>query len=85
MCWHPLQDGYGTFQVTQEKGVRADMYRQYLKPVLDRENLQVRPSPAQHQHQQDRWAPVKSGCTVRHAWWGCSPRWCAYWQLHSSL
>lgn len=35
------QDGYGQFQVTQEKGVRADMYRQYLQPVLERENLQV--------------------------------------------
>ena len=35
------QDGYGEFQVTQQNGVRADMYRQYLKPVLDRENLQV--------------------------------------------
>lgn len=36
-----LQDGYGQFQVTQEKGVRADMYRQYLKPVLERGNLQA--------------------------------------------
>ena len=35
------QDGYGQFQVTQEKGVRADMYRQYLEPALDRQNLQV--------------------------------------------
>ena len=38
----PRQDGYGEFQVTQQNGVRADMYRQYLKPVLDRQNLQVR-------------------------------------------
>ncbi len=37
----PVQDGYGEFQVTQQNGVRADMYRQYLKPVLDRQNLQV--------------------------------------------
>lgn len=25
----------------QDKGTRADMYRQYLKPVLGRRNLQV--------------------------------------------
>lgn len=35
------QEGYGTFQVTQEKGVRADMFRQYLQPVMERSNLQV--------------------------------------------
>lgn len=40
-CPLSLQDGYGQFQVTQEKGVRADMYRQYLQPALERENLQV--------------------------------------------
>lgn len=39
--WSHSQEGYGTFQVTQEKGVRADMFRQYLQPVLDRSNLQV--------------------------------------------
>ena len=36
-----LQAGFGTFQVMQEKGTRADMYRQYLKPALGRDNLQV--------------------------------------------
>jgi hypothetical protein len=41
VCCDCLQDGYGQFQVTQEKGVRADMYRQYLKPVLERGNLQA--------------------------------------------
>ena len=35
------QGGYGTFQVMQDKGTRADMYRQYLKPALGRPNLQV--------------------------------------------
>ncbi len=35
------QEGYGEFQVTQQNGVRADMYRQYMKPVLDRQNLQA--------------------------------------------
>jgi choline dehydrogenase-like flavoprotein len=39
MC---LQEGYGTFQVMQDKGTRADMYRQYLKPAMGRSNLQVR-------------------------------------------
>ena len=39
--WRRPQEGYGTFQVTQEKGTRADGYRQYLKPVLSRPNLQV--------------------------------------------
>lgn len=37
----PLQTGYGEFQVTQEKGERADMYRQYLKPAMTRGNLKV--------------------------------------------
>jgi choline dehydrogenase-like flavoprotein len=36
-----LQTGYGEFQVTQEKGERADMYRQYLKPAMSRGNLKV--------------------------------------------
>lgn len=36
-----LQGGYGTFQVMQDKGTRADMYRQYLKPAMGRPNLQV--------------------------------------------
>lgn len=31
-------------QVTQDKAVRADMYRQYLKPVLNRPNLHVQHS-----------------------------------------
>lgn len=35
------QAGFGTYQVMQEKGTRADMYRQYLKPALGRSNLQV--------------------------------------------
>lgn len=39
---HPVpQAGFGTYQVMQEKGTRADMYRQYLKPALGRSNLQV--------------------------------------------
>ncbi|KAK9805156.1 hypothetical protein WJX72_002610 [[Myrmecia] bisecta] len=36
-----FQAGYGEFQVTQERGERADMFRQYLKPALARDNLQV--------------------------------------------
>lgn len=36
-----LQGGYGTFQVMQDRGTRADMYRQYLKPALGRGNLQA--------------------------------------------
>ena len=36
-----VQAGFGTFQVTQEKGTRADMYRQYLKPAMGRDNLQA--------------------------------------------
>lgn len=41
-----MQEGYGQFQVTQEKGQRADMFRQYLNPVMDRSNLQASPPPA---------------------------------------
>jgi hypothetical protein len=43
MCWlfPMLQAGFGTFQVTQDKGTRADMYRQYLKPAMGRSNLQA--------------------------------------------
>lgn len=40
-CMVP-QGGYGTFQVMQDRGTRADMYRQYLKPALGRGNLQAR-------------------------------------------
>lgn len=36
-----MQEGYGEFQVCQERGVRADAYRQYLKPVENRQNLTV--------------------------------------------
>lgn len=39
--WSQDQAGFGTFQVTQDKGTRADMYRQYLKPAMGRSNLQV--------------------------------------------
>ena len=35
------QAGFGEFQVTQDRGERADMYRQYLAPALARPNLQV--------------------------------------------
>ena len=37
----PLQEGFGEFQVCQERGVRADAHRQYLKPVIGRNNLTV--------------------------------------------
>lgn len=36
-----LQEGYGEFQVYHDKGQRADMFRQYLRPVLGRSNLTV--------------------------------------------
>lgn len=39
--WRRSQEGYGEFQVTQVKGQRADGYRQYLQPVLNRPNLHV--------------------------------------------
>lgn len=39
--WNQDQEGYGVFQVMQDKGRRADTYRQYLKPALKRPNLQV--------------------------------------------
>lgn len=39
--WRRDQAGAGDFQVMQEKGTRADAYRQYLAPVLKRPNLQV--------------------------------------------
>jgi choline dehydrogenase-like flavoprotein len=39
--WRRPQEGHGVFQVTQDKGRRADGYRQYLKPVLNRPNLHV--------------------------------------------
>ncbi len=35
------QAGYGEFQVTQRKGERADAYRTYLKPAINRGNLKV--------------------------------------------
>ncbi len=36
-----MQAGYGEFQVFHDRGERADMYRQYLQPVLGRSNLTV--------------------------------------------
>ena len=36
-----MQVGYGEFQVTQERGQRADAFRQYLQPALERTNLTV--------------------------------------------
>ncbi len=39
------QAGFGEFQVTQKEGTRADMYRCYLKPALQRGNLKVRECP----------------------------------------
>ncbi|KAI8103262.1 hypothetical protein M9435_004601 [Picochlorum sp. BPE23] len=39
--WRHKQEGYGTFQVTQDKGVRADGYREYLRPIVNRNNLQI--------------------------------------------
>jgi fatty acid photodecarboxylase len=39
--WSRPQEGFGTFQVTQHRGERADTSRQYLSPALDRPNLTV--------------------------------------------
>lgn len=39
--WRHPQVGYGTYQVMQDKGTRADSYRQYLKPIINRNNLQI--------------------------------------------
>ncbi len=64
---HPAswrQDGYGKFQVTQEKGTRADMYRQYLQPVLDRDNLQVCAAAARLRQRRKEWE-VPSGVQCR--------------------
>lgn len=36
-----LQEGYGEFQVTHNKGFRADAFQTYLKPALGRGNLKV--------------------------------------------
>lgn len=41
--WSRPQAGYGEFQVTQKRGERADMYRQYLEPIMGRPNLKVVP------------------------------------------
>lgn len=41
--WSQSQEGYGEFQVTQDRGSRADTYAQYLKPILKRENLTIKP------------------------------------------
>ena len=40
--WSRSQEGYGEFQVAiTKRGRRADSYRQFLKPVLGRDNLEV--------------------------------------------
>lgn len=40
--WRHSQEGYGVSQVTQDKGVRADMFTHALKPVIGRSNLEVK-------------------------------------------
>lgn len=44
-----LQEGYGEFQVYHDRGERADMNRQYLRPAMGRSNLTV-VTGAQTQH-----------------------------------
>lgn len=39
--WSHDQAGYGEFQVTQDRGTRADMSRQYLSEAAKRDNLTV--------------------------------------------
>lgn len=39
--WSRPQEGFGEFDVTQKRGVRADAYKQFLRPALKRENLRV--------------------------------------------
>lgn len=39
--WDHSQEGYGEFQVTQKRGVRADMFATALKPIMNRSNLEV--------------------------------------------
>eukprot|EP01024_Parvocaulis_polyphysoides_P023180 TRINITY_DN2142_c0_g1_i7.p1 TRINITY_DN2142_c0_g1~~TRINITY_DN2142_c0_g1_i7.p1 ORF type:complete len:611 (-),score=79.85 TRINITY_DN2142_c0_g1_i7:417-2249(-) len=39
--WGRSQEGYGPFQMSTINGRRADAFRQYLKPALDRDNLTV--------------------------------------------
>ncbi|CAG9464312.1 unnamed protein product [Pedinophyceae sp. YPF-701] len=39
--WSRPQEGWGTFQVCQDRGQRADTSRVFLKPVQDRPNLTV--------------------------------------------
>ena len=69
------QEGYGQFQVTQEKGQRADMFRQYLQPVMDRSNLQVRPQPPPQRraYSPSLWCTsddsLVAGCLVGRAGW----------------
>ena len=36
-----MQEGYGEFQVFHDRGERADMFRQYLRPAMGRSNLTV--------------------------------------------
>ncbi|CAD7704784.1 unnamed protein product [Ostreobium quekettii] len=42
--WRFGQMGFGEFQVTQKRGVRADLYSRCLKPAMRRKNLQVEPN-----------------------------------------
>lgn len=39
--WSHPQEGYGEFNVTQKRGVRADAFKQFLRPALKRDNLFV--------------------------------------------
>ena len=59
------QEGYGEFQVCQERGVRADTHRQYLKPVAGRGNLTVvtRAKTLRVELEEGRGQPVARGVT----------------------
>ena len=50
-----IQEGYGDFQVTQYRGIRADMYTRCLKPIMKRSNLQVQWIVTVTNDGNDRW------------------------------
>ena len=65
ICPAVRQEGYGEFQVCQERGVRADTHRQYLKPVAGRGNLTVvtKAKTLRVEFEEGRGQPVARGVT----------------------
>eukprot|EP01023_Acetabularia_acetabulum_P055008 TRINITY_DN6289_c1_g3_i2.p1 TRINITY_DN6289_c1_g3~~TRINITY_DN6289_c1_g3_i2.p1 ORF type:complete len:611 (-),score=97.45 TRINITY_DN6289_c1_g3_i2:461-2293(-) len=68
--WSHSQEGYGPFQMSTINGRRADAYRQYLQPAMNRDNLTVLTEAVSTKVETDKSAnqesPAARGVTFTH-------------------